>query len=519
VSRPRRALVLGLPAVVGAAVLLIVSRRGVYLSPDGLSYVGTARNLVDGHGLTPPPGAPPLGNFPPLYPLVLAAGAALGADPLTVARFLNPSLFGATILVVGLVARRLTGSLGLALAAQLLVLSGRDFLAYHSSALSEPLFVLLTLLAVVALAAHLEEDRRGPLLAASALAATACLTRYVGMALVAAGVMALVVLARRRGRWRGAVIFASVALVPLLAWLFWVRAIEGQSTNRTAVLHAPGLSYAWRGLENASRWLLPDTAPRAVRVAALAATVAAVLLAVLVARRSGRGRGPDPARTRVGAVLALFSLAYLLALVGDRLLFDVTGRLDTRFLLPLHAAALLLGLWALGASGLGRSRVALAGVGVVVGAQVVSGAFWVRDAATSAAVRPGGFAAPRWTNSRVIDEVRTLGPTTPVYTNDVGALFFHTDRVARPVPHKAGPLTGRPNPAYQAELDEVAEALRRGGVLLYFTAVPARRESLPAPAELAGRLGLEELTRDEVGRLYRMPEDQPLTSPAGARPR
>ena len=487
----------------GAATALVVTRRGVYLSPDGLAYVGAARNLVDGHGLTAPPGAPPLGNFPPLYPLLLAVAGFGAADPLTVARFVNPLLFGATIVVVGMMARRLTGSLPLALAAQLLVLSGEDFLAYHSSALSEPLFLLLALLAVAALAGRGHGSRPLLLVTAALLVAAACLTRYIGLALVAAGAVGLVLLDRRRRRWRAVVTFTGVALFPLTVWLLWVGD-EGQGANRTPVFHAPGLSYVGRGVETASRWLLPDTAPQWARVTVLAATMAALVVGLLVDhRRRQRGEavgGP----TRMAVVLALFSLAYLAALVGDRLLFEVTGRLDTRFLLPLHATAVLLAVWALATGTLVRSRLALAGMGALVGVQLVSGGMWVGEAATSADVRPGGFGAPRWVHSRVIDDVRTLAPHVPVYTNDVGALHFHTRRVARPLPQEVGLLTGRRNPDYEAELEEVARGLRGGGLLVYFTAVPARREALAPPDELAGRLGLEELGRDEVGRLYRL---------------
>ncbi len=498
VGRRWGVLVLGVPAAVGAIALLVVSRRGVYLSPDGLAYVGAARNLVDGHGLTPPPGAPPLGNFPPLYSLVLAAGGVFGPDPLTVARVLSPLLFGATIFVVGLMAFRLTRSVLLAAAAQLLVLSGGDFLAFHSAALSEPLFLLLTLLAVAAAAAVAERERLVVL--AGLCAAAAVLTRYVGLALVAAGTVVLLAVGDRRRRWRTAIAFATVAILPVVAWLAWVRAVEGKATNRTAVVHAPDLAYFGRGLETASRWFLPEDLPAALRLA-VAAAVIVLLVGVVVARR---GRFPEGS-TRLPALLAAFSVAYLLALFADRLLFDVTGRLDSRFLVPLHAAAVLLGVWALTRAGLERSPVALAGVGALVVVQLVSGAAWVRDAATDAAVRPGGFTGPRWVHSRVIADVRVLAPSTAVYTNDVGALHFHTGRVARLVPEKEDKLTGRRNPAYDTELRAVASALRSGGVLVYFTAVPARQHALPTPAELADRLGLQETARDEVGRLYRLP--------------
>jgi 4-amino-4-deoxy-L-arabinose transferase-like glycosyltransferase len=497
--------VLVAPAVLGVTSLLVVTRRGAYLTPDALAYVGTARNIAHGHGFTPPPGSPPVSNFAPLYTLVLAAGSLLGADPLTVARYLNPLVFGATIVLVGLLVRRLTGSLALAVVAQALVLSGRDFLAYHSAALSEPLFVLFALLALATLAVFSSRGGNARLLTASLFAAAAGLTRYVGLAVAAAGAAALMLFARDRRPWKAVAIFLALALLPLLVWLAWAGG-EAKGINRSPVLHAPGLSYLSRGVETASRWVLPSDAPWPVQAAALVLVAAGLLWAARASRpRGAQSAERDRRRSALAGVLGLFSAAYLLALIGDRTLFDVTGRLDARFLLPVHATALALAAWALRAVDLRHSRLAQLGVGAFVGVQLVSGSLWITDAATDAAVRPGGFAAPEWVQSQVIADTRALAPSVPVFTNDVGALFFHTGRVAEAVPEKAIPLTGRANRAYDAQIHAMAASLRRGGVVLYLTAAPARRVFLPTPAEIVGRLGLKEVTRDRVGVLYRMP--------------
>ena len=492
------------PAVVGVTSLLVVTRRGAYLSPDALAYVGTARNLVHGHRFTPPPGSPPVSNFAPLYTLVLAAGSVLGADPLTVARYVNPLVFGATIVLVGLLVRRLSGSLTLAVVAQVLVLSGRDFLAYHSAALSEPLFVLFALLALAELAVFASRGGAARLLTASLAAAAACVTRYVGLAVAAAGAAALLLFTRRRRPTKAATTFVALALLPLLVWLAWARG-EGKGINRSPVLHAPGPAYVSRGVDTASRWVLPGDAPWPVEAAALVVLAAGLLLAARASRPGdAQSAARDQRRSALAGVLGLFSAAYLLALIGDRALFDVTGRLDARFLLPVHATGLALAAWALRAVDLRHSRLAQLGVGAVVGVQLVSGSLWITDAATDAAVRPGGFAAPEWVQSRVIAETRALAPSVPVFTNDVGALFFRSGRVAEAVPEKSILLTGRANRAYDAQIEAMAAGLRRGGVLLYLTAAPARRVFLPTPAELAGRLGLTEVTHDRVGVLYRM---------------
>jgi len=480
---------------VGAGVLLLVTRHGAYLSPDGLSYVGTARNLVDGAGYTPPPGSPPIGNFPPLYPLLLAAIGRTGVDPLTAARYVGPAAFGLTILAVGFLVRRLTGSAPLALVAQLLVLGSVDFLVYHSSALSEPLFLLLALLGLIAVA----RDSRTAVAGAALLAAAATLTRYVGAAVIVAGLVALAL----RRRWTAAAAYGLLAGAPVASWLAWVRSSQGRATNREAVWHAPGAEYVAQGARNASTWILPQEVGWPLRGALAAAVV------VLVAFVAWRKRGARAGDRRPAVATGLFAVVYLALLVVDRFVFDVTGRLDFRFLLPLHLAAVALGLWLLRGVDVRRSHLARLGVCAVAGVQLVSGGLWVRDALGDRAVRPGGFTAPAWLASEVVDQVRALPANRPVYSNAVDALYFHTGRVAHPVPETRALLTGAPNPGYDAQLAAMDDGMRSGGLLAYFTAAPARRVFLPTAGELAGQLRLDPLVRDAVGVAYRRAEQAP----------
>jgi hypothetical protein len=488
-------------------VLLAVTRRGVYLSPDGLAYVGTARNLVHGRGFTAPPGSAPISNFAPLFTLVLAGLAkVLSADPVTVARYLNPLLAGLTVLVVGLLVRRLTGSVPLAMAGQLLVLSGMDFLAYHSAALSEPLFVATSLLALCALSAAVRRPSAPAVVAAALFAGAAAFTRYVGVALVVAGVVALLLLAPRKSGWKAAAApFAVLAASPLVGWLLWLHASQGRATNRAAVFHAPGLDYLNEGLRTASTWFLPDTVGWPARgVIAAVVVLDLAFVAALTWRRDNGYRGK-----RGVAVVAMFAVAYLAALVADRAFFDVTGRLDLRFLLPLHAAAVPLALWVLRSVDLRTSHLARVGLTVIVALQLVAGGVWVRDALTDESVRPGGFGSALWARSDAIDQVRAAAPSAPVYSNEPDAVWYWTGRVADAVPEKRVFLTGKANRLYGAQLLAMAAALRRGGLLVYFTATPARTVFLPTPDELAGRLQLTLVSRDAIGRVYRAPGPSP----------
>ena len=71
------------------AAVVAASAKGLYASPDSVFYVGTARNLLDGVGFRPPGALQPLGHFPPLFTLVIAAVGWLGLDPLDAGRAVN----------------------------------------------------------------------------------------------------------------------------------------------------------------------------------------------------------------------------------------------------------------------------------------------------------------------------------------------------------------------------------------------------------------------------------------------
>ena len=95
----RRGTALGIAALalLGVGLALAASRHGVGASPDSVVYIGVARNLLAGRGLTEPFGAlvdTPLTRYPPLYPALLAAGGPLGLDPLATARWISALLFG-----------------------------------------------------------------------------------------------------------------------------------------------------------------------------------------------------------------------------------------------------------------------------------------------------------------------------------------------------------------------------------------------------------------------------------------
>jgi len=465
-----RRFLLALPPLAGLLAVVAATGRGLYVSPDAVFYVGTARNWLDGRGLTPPPGLPPLEHFPPLFTLVLATLGTAGLDPLDGARLVNALAFAGTVLLVGLVVRSRTGSVPAALAASILTAAAVDQLTYSASALSEPLFILLGVAGLVVLAAYLDRPSPALLAAAAGLVAGAFLTRYVGIAVVVAGVAALL----WRRRWAAAAVFGTTTLAPVAAWLVWA---EGP-TDRSVVLHMFGADYLGQAVRPLSRWLVPWPGPPLGAVLALLLLVAGVA----VVRRL-----PPQAGSTLSRLLVVFALAYLAVLLANRALTDATGRLDARFLAPLHVVAILLVVPALH-----RLRVA----GVLVLAQVVGAVAWTAGGLTDDGLSRRGYNAAALRRSAAMADVGQ-----PVYSNAFDAIYFLTGRPALPIPAEKDYLTGRPNLRYAEEL---AAMRASGGYLAYFDALTFRRSFLPSRVELEAALPLEVVAADALGTVYRL---------------
>ena len=104
-------------------------------------YIGAARNLLDGNGLTiPVAGDPlsPLAHWPPLLSLVLAVPGLIGTDPLETARWLQVLLFATNAILVGSLVRAYSSSARLGVLAVALFLTWEVPVEIHSWAWSEP---------------------------------------------------------------------------------------------------------------------------------------------------------------------------------------------------------------------------------------------------------------------------------------------------------------------------------------------------------------------------------------------
>ncbi len=355
---PFALLIVALAGLGAAHILVRTATYGPAVNKDSVHYLSTAINFLAGEGWRDFMGEP-LATWPPLFPLLLAAGGWLGIEPLAAGRLINATAFGLTILVAGGWLRSNLQARWLALAATATLAASLPLSELASSFLTEPLFVLFTLLALIQLASFLRRRTDAPLYWAAVCTALAAVTRYPGVVLIGTGVLLLLV--RRTPplavRLKDAVVFGAISSLPLAGVLARNWAISGTLTARrgkSGQSLSAGLSQIVEGFRE---WVVPSNGLDGLGY--LLWTAVGLVVAGMVVGVAGLGLGYGRAgwreknrtaspRWRLGlalpfGVFALIYLGFMVAVVP----FTVYQGVDRRLLLPVYvpllvAAALLL---------------------------------------------------------------------------------------------------------------------------------------------------------------------------------
>ena len=349
-----------------AHILVRTAPYGAAVGTDSTILLSTAMKFLAGEGWQTLTGDPMVA-WPPLFPLLLAAGGWVGIEPFAAGRFINATAFGLTILAAGCWSRSNLRSRWLVLTATGAIAASLPLSHFAANFLTDPLFVLFTLLALIQLAAFLQRGGRTSLLWGAVFTALAALTRYPGVVLIGTGVLLLLV--RRTpplaARLKDTIVFGAVSSLPLAGWLTRNWAVSGTLTGRggkSGHSLADGLSQVadvfqeWaisRDALDGLGYLLwrmtglgaPDWfgsllwATTGLVVGAMATVV------VLAGRGFGAGRGearPTSPSLGLGPALpfGMFAVAYLGFMVAV-VPFTVNHGITARYLLPIYVPLLL----------------------------------------------------------------------------------------------------------------------------------------------------------------------------------
>ena len=467
--RRRHAIAYGALAVTAAALVAVTARAGLEVGPDGAEYLGVADRLADGHGFTRAFGVPGrrLDHYGPLFPAALAPGELLGIGARTFGWWLHVALFALDAVLVGLLTQRLArGRLVPGIVAGALFALTSGLLVVYSSVLSEPLYLTLQLLFVVALSAHSTARRTTTLVGAAAFAGLAVLARFVGFALIGAG--GLVLLADRargwRQRFRDAVVFGVVAVVPFVVWMVTARIGGAHPTDRELEWHPISAQQLREALGSVWSVVVGREASDGGHVLG-ALLVAGALVAVVVLARSTRttrtveprGAGVDEgARLRV--LLLSCGATHLVVIALTMWFVDRTTPGSLRILAPVLVCALpvvVAGLAALAERGRAW-RVGMIAALVVVGALRIVDVARAVESHDASSLR---WAAPVWERSPTLRAVDDLPPDTVIWTNAPDLVWYRTHRAVYRVTSLR--VTGYRGGELVADAEERLARLRR----------------------------------------------------------
>ena len=444
-------------AAAGAIAVAYATRYGPWAASDSVEYLVSARNLRAGRGLglyTASGRFQPLSLHPPLYPLVLAGLGFLDPSLISAARWLNVGAVLVVTLLLGVGLFRLTKSPVTSLGFALTFVTLPVTVWYSAGAMSEALSLVLASGSAVSLIVFLRRGGWFPLVGAGACAGLAALARLPWLALLPAGMIALILFdpASNRSKFARSSAYVGLGLLPTMAWLAWLS-LQGGSAgprqwgwpegNPWYLLNEFRLGvvnrlWSWLPLS----FLLSNFAYRTkLALLGVLALVAAAAGGTSIARLS-RTRGSQWKRlvhSQAVVLASAIALSYAGLLVFTWLFTRpplAAGDLDDRLMAPLQLLSILLGflLFHLLGEAFGRRRLAAMAGLTLASAFVWSAAPTSWKNAAKLHEEGSGYTSAKWHSSEAITWLRDFPADQALISNETAALMFLLDRPAFDIP-------------------------------------------------------------------------------------
>lgn len=339
-----RRVMLALVAVMAAMGMAhILARTWTYGSAigfDAVYYLAAAENLATGAGLRSFEGLPFV-HWPPFFPMILAFFEIIGADAEEAGRWINAAAFGLIVLVSGIWLTRTLHSRLLALGGTFAVLISYPLSDRSSYLMTEPLFILLTLLALIQMGAFLKSGRKVPMVTGAVLFGLAAVTRYAGVIGMITGVM-LVLL--RSGTFsakiKWSLIFGGIASLPLTGALIYNQVTaQTLAGNRGFASRQSIMDSLRQIIQVLDQWIIPaEQAMLDFLYIPVFLFLAGVMIFSLITIKGKR----RVSYLFSGSILplGLFILTYMV-MIAIITPFSAGSTIDSRYLLPVYVPVVL----------------------------------------------------------------------------------------------------------------------------------------------------------------------------------
>lgn len=426
-------------ASVGFWMVLYATVWGAGWVSDSYQYIGAARNLTQ-KGVLAYPGSGnsliPLTHYPPAFSVVLAAFEWVGWDAYATVRYFHAFLFGLSILLVGITVLRISLSPWSGLFASLLTLFSAPLLERHAWALSEPLFLALTLSGFLLVDVFYKTGQRLHLTFALICLTIAWLTRYIGF--VAILTLVIILILFRQAGWKSLLVNLGLTMVicgvPMALWTFRNFQLENQFLNRQLTFTPLGIKNWLSIIQTLMGWLLPT---RVIYGREKWLVIGAGLFLLLTLawwfyeankRKISLLQVLQPMPLVV--LYILFCILYVPFVILSKLFFDPMIGFTERMLIPTQLSVILLASTLLGFLWKRRNWLGKT-IGIVMALLLLFYYTYEGGSRLQTLHKKGlGVANQQWHKSQVIQTLQTL-ETNHLYSNSLSTMYLWTGETGR----------------------------------------------------------------------------------------
>jgi hypothetical protein len=476
----------------GMSFVRLTTPFGLGLGNDAVAYIAGARSLLAGNGYRQIwlISQGPITHYPPLFSILIAGISLLGIEPLVAAHGLVTVLYGINGLLIGLIGRLASRSDVSFVLSMILFTSNSSLLEVHRHAMSEPLYLALSLAALLVFYTFFQTQKERWLVFTGFIISLTFLTRYVGLALWIAAFVALLLLERDlRLKLRHTVVL-SVSVFPLaLTWLVRNALLAGNLANRRLVWHPVSMEKIQEGVEKFWTWLVPgriwnwisalDWMPLFLTLVLLGGG----LLMIFQARKDfpdnlqpGEQIVPAKASSMLFMVLT-YTYAYLALMLVSMSLFDAATIFENRILAPIFVSLLIwisstcFWLWRKGKI---FFRLLSIGLGFFyIGFFIVNQVRWIN----SVRFDSEGFASRLWLESPTLAAINKMPGDAILYTNEPTLVYIRTGRAVFVLPTPYDTALAMERPGYLQELQRVNQEVTSGEATMVFLALHMQEDA------------------------------------------
>lgn len=486
--------------IAGVWALIYATPFGPGLINDSVVYIGGAENILAGNGYSRTSGGgeiKPITVNVPLYSYTLAAVGKTGMDLIKAGWVVSLACLALNGLLSALLTLRLTSSRGWSLTAAALVVSSDSILRAHSFALSEPLFITLMLVSLLIMSYAVERKTWFYPAAAGLMVSLAYMTRYIGLSLLATGVVTFFLFSPT-WKERTAKIgwFLLFGLLGAVAWFTRNLIISGTAANRSLLYHPLTVDKLQEGTQTLLQFLFPDR----LNLHSLSPTfwdgfaIAIIFGKIALVYLFWRGFKISPKITVSNHIQTVFmitlqSIFYLVVLFLSLTLLDASTALENRILVPVFVGVILVFIYLIDYLWTRRHAWAPWAAAIIALIAVLANLYDGRRAVIDLHADGQGYASAYYRNSQTIDALKRM-PASTIWTNRVPAVNLLADRPAYALLAPIDPLTRQKRSNYDSSLQGIRNSVMQGdSILVVFEA----RQVLDDPIE--GQW-LKELTLD-----------------------